>query len=106
MLPSFAFVPEQEVVDCFNNIMKDLRQHLNVAKYFDDTYIRKRLPDHSRRVPQFSIRIWNIYERVQRELTHTNNDVEGWHKAFHISIVCPHTTISKLLNVIKKEQSL
>ena len=66
MLPSLAFVPEQEVVDCFNNIMPDFpASALNVAKYFEDTYIGKLLPDQCRRVPQFPIRIWNMYERVQ-----------------------------------------
>ena len=107
MLPSLAFVPEQDVVDCFNIIMQDFpASALNVATNFEDTYIGKRLPDQSRRVPQFPIRIWNMYERVQGELARTNNVVEGWHNAFQTSISCSHPTISKLFNVLQREQSI
>ena len=75
MLPILAFVPEQDVVDCFNNILQDFpASALNVAKYFEDTYIEKLLPDQSK----FPIRIWNMYEMVQGELARTNNAVEGW----------------------------
>ena len=64
MLPSLAFVPEQEVVVCFNILMADFPESaLNVARYFEETYIGKRLSDQSRRVPQFPIRIWNMYKR-------------------------------------------
>ena len=107
MLPSLAFVPEQDVVDCLNIIMQDFpASALNVATYFEDTYIGKRIPDQSRRVPQFPIRIWNMYERVQGELARTNNVVEGWHNAFQTSISCSHPTISKLFNVLQREQSI
>ena len=106
MLPSLAFVPEQEVVNCFNNIMPDFpASALNVAKYFEDTYIGKLLPDQSRKLPQFPIRIWNMYERVQGELARTNNAVEGWHNAFQTSIACSHSTTSKLFNALQREQS-
>ena len=98
MLPSLAFVPEEEVVDCFNTIMVDFPlSALNVAKYFEDTYIGKQIPNHSRRVPQFPIRIWNMYERVQGELARTNNVVEGWHNTFQTNLACFHPTISKFL---------
>ena len=42
MLPSLSFVPEQDV-DCFNIIMTDFPESaLNVARYFEETYIGKR----------------------------------------------------------------
>ena len=64
MLPSLAFVPEQEVVVCFNILMADFPESaLNIAILFKDTYIGKRLSDQSRRVPRFPIRIWNMYKR-------------------------------------------
>ncbi|KAI6646213.1 hypothetical protein LOD99_9355 [Oopsacas minuta] len=71
---------------------------LNLATYFEDTYIGERLLDQSRRVPQFRIRIWNMYESVQEELARTNNVVEAWHNGFQTSIACSHPTISIFLN--------
>ena len=63
MLPSLAFVPEQDFVDCFNIIMQDFpASTLNVATYFEDTSIGKRLPDQSKRVPKFRLpQNWYIY---------------------------------------------
>ena len=63
MLPSLAFVPEQDV-DCYNILMAEFPESaLNVAVYFEENYIGKRLPDNSGRIPPFPIRIWNIYKR-------------------------------------------
>ena len=45
MLPNLAFVPEQDVVDCFNILKADFPESaLDFATYFEDTYIGKRLP--------------------------------------------------------------
>ena len=107
MLPSLAFVPEHEVVDCYNILMIDFpASALNVARYFEETYIGKQLPDQSRRIPLFPIRIWNMHERVRSQLARTNNAVEGWHNAFQSGIACSHPSISKLLKFLQREQSL
>ena len=79
---------------------------LNVARYFEETYIGKQLPDQSRRIPLFPIRIWNMHERVRSQLPRTNNAVEGWHNAFQSGIACSHPSISKLLKFLQREQSL
>ena len=107
MLPSLAFVPEEHVPDCFTILMTDFPgSALNVAKYFEETYIGKRLPDQSRRVPQPPTRIWNMYQRVLQQLARTTNSVEGWHNAFQTSIACSHPTIGKFLKALQREQSL
>ena len=106
MLPSLAFVPEEDFY-CFNILMADFPESaLNVARYFEETYIGKRLLDKSSRVPQFPVRIWKMYERVRGELARTNNTVEGWHNAFPSSITCSHPTLCILFNVLQREQSL
>ena len=77
MIPSLAFVPEEDVVDCYNILMTDFPESaLNVAVYFEETYIGKRLPDNCRRIPPFPIRMWNMFERVREKLSRTNNAVE------------------------------
>ena len=53
-----AFVVEHDV-DCFNIIMVISPQAaMEVAKYFEETYIGRRLPDLTRRIPPFPIRFW------------------------------------------------
>ena len=107
MLPSLAFVPEQDVVDCFNILMADFPESaLGVATYFEDNYIGKILPNNSRRIPPFPIRIWNMYERVRQQLPRTNNVVEGWHNAFNSNVGCSHPSVSKLFKFLQREQSL
>ena len=79
MLPSLAFVPE-DIPKCFtilNLADKFPESALNVTKYSEVTYIGKRFPDQSRRVPPFPIRTWNMYQRVHQQLAHTTNSVEG-----------------------------
>ena len=99
-LPSLAFVPEEDVPDCFAILMTDFPESaLNVAKYFEETYIGKRLPDQSRRVPPFPTRIWNMYQRVLQQLARTTN----WHNPFQTSIACYHPTIGKFLKALQRE---
>ena len=87
MLPCLAFVPEIDVIDCFNILIEEYTHSaLSVAKYFEDTYIGKRLPDHSRRLPLYPIRMWNMHTRVINRMARTNNSVEGWHNAFNSGI--------------------
>ena len=107
MLMGLPFVPEQDVPDCFISLMVEfLEQAITVAKYFEETYIGKRLHDQSRRIPQFPIRIWSMYQRVKDYLAHTTNIVEGWHNAFQTTLACSHPTICKFLKVLQREQSL
>ncbi|KAI6646357.1 hypothetical protein LOD99_9228 [Oopsacas minuta] len=50
MLPCLAFVHEIDVIDCFNILMHEYPQSgKTVAKYFEDNYIGKQLPNCSRR---------------------------------------------------------
>ena len=71
-----AFVPEQDVPDCFISLMTEFPEDaITVAQYFEETYIGKRLHDQSRRIPQFPIRIWSMYQRVKEHPARTTNNV-------------------------------
>ena len=78
MLPSLAFVPEHDVIDSFTMLMADFPESAKgIAEYFETNYIGIRLPDQSRRIPPFPIRLWNMYERATSRSARTNNSVEG-----------------------------
>ena len=107
MLASLAFVPENDVLICFNVLMQQFPEEaITLAKYFEKTYIGRVLPDLSRRTPMFPIRIWNIYSRVNSRLARTNNNVEGWHNAFKSTVVSSHPSFCKLSLFLQREQSL
>ena len=99
MLPSLAFVPEHDVIDSFTLLMADFPESAKgIAEYFEINYIGRKLPDQSRRVPPFPIRLWNMYERATSRSARTNNSVEGWHNAFSSGINCSHPNIGRLLS--------
>ena len=77
---------------------------MTVAKYFEDNYIGRQLPNGSRRTPPFPIRVWNMHQRVMDRMP--NNSVEGWHNAFSHCIGHPQLSFVKLLSFLQKEQSL
>ena len=77
-----------------------------IAEYFEDTYVGRLLPNHTRRKPPFPIRLWNIYTRVNLEFARTNNTEEGWHNRFRTGIGCAHPSFTKLLRYLQLEQSL
>ena len=107
MLPSLAFVPEIDVIDCFNILMQNFPENAqSVANYFENNYIGRKLPNGSRRAPIYPIRLWNMFTRVCNHQARTNNYVEGWHNAFQTTVSGSHPTISKLLAMLQREQSL
>ena len=107
MLPSLAFVPEIDVKDCFNILMQDFPENaISVANYFENNYTGRKLPNGSRRAPLYPIRLWNMFTRVGNNQARTNNYVEGWHNAFQTTVSVSHPTLSKLLTVLQREQSL
>ena len=77
---------------------------MEIAEYFEDTYIGRILSNSTRRIPQFPIRIWNQYTRVNLDTARTNNCVEGWHNGFQSGISCAHPSFTKLLHLLQLEQ--
>ena len=107
MLGSLAFVPENDVISCFNTLMEDFPEEaIEIAKYFENTYLDKVLQDQSRRTPIFPIKVWNLFSRINNHLARTNNSVEGWHNAFVSMVVCSHPSFSKLSTFLQREQSI
>ena len=107
MLPSLAFVPENEVCDCFNILMGEFPQAaIELAEYFETNYLGRRLPDQTRRISPFPMRYWNMHTRVLNHSARTNNSVEGWHNAFQSGISISHPSFPKLVNYLQREQAV
>ncbi|XP_022173341.1 uncharacterized protein LOC111035852 [Myzus persicae] len=83
-LAALAFVPEPDVVDCFERLLRtkfytdneDLMTDL--VDYFESTWIGKpRRTGLARMLPKFKLSLWNCYEASLNDLPKTNNAVEG-----------------------------
>ncbi|CAF1522447.1 unnamed protein product [Adineta ricciae] len=55
--------------------------------------------------PQFSIELWNVYDRLISNLPHSNNSIEDWHNAFVHQVSIGHSTSLKLTEKIPVKQS-
>ena len=98
---------EKAAINCFMILMADFPQSaMEVAEYFEETYIGRRLPDQTRRLPPFPVRFWSMYTRVLNQTARTNNSVEGWHNAFQSGLSSPHPNFPKLMKHLQREQAI
>lgn len=111
-LAALAFVPEVDVIDCFNIIMdsdfftENEATLSTVVDYFEDTWIGRLTRNMSRRAPMFAISMWNCFNAVIDDLPKTNNSIEGWHRHFNSLTGSHHPSFWTFVQNLKKEQSL
>ena len=111
MLTALAFLPPQDVVRGFVAVCIEIRRNFgNVAgellAYFEDTYVGRFRLNAPRNNPILSIELWNMFHRIDAELTRTNNSVEGWHRSFQGHLSSCHPSFWKFLRVLKNEESV
>ena len=111
MLAALAFVPENNVIQYFNQLCDSIQQVyaddcVEILDYFENHYIGRFRRNAPRRPPLFSLDIWNMFHRTQHELPRTNNSIEGWHRAFQANVSAWHPTIYRFLDILKREESM
>ncbi|RNA30230.1 hypothetical protein BpHYR1_039054 [Brachionus plicatilis] len=76
LIQALAFLPVKDVIP--EQCPKSFEP---ILAYFERVYIGKlKLNSKSqRKVAQFPIETWNVFERVIKRLPRTNNNVENWH---------------------------
>ncbi|XP_066914227.1 uncharacterized protein [Clytia hemisphaerica] len=65
MIPALAFIPEDDVIDVFEELVDQLRELYGadldaLIDYFEDTYIGRFQRNRPRRRPLFAIELWNM----------------------------------------------
>ena len=108
---ALAFLPTEDVIEGFEVLTDDddLAVPPEFVSYFETNYIgclRRRGRNQRRLVPLFPVGCWNVHDRNVQGLPRTNNNLEGWHNAFQSSISCTHPNIWKLIDALKKEETL
>jgi hypothetical protein len=111
-LLALAFVPVDDVVNAFEELMKTNFYRNNeeildgITSYFESNWIGKRLRSGNRREPKHPIPLWNQYDATLEGLPKTNNSIEGWHRAFSSLLNVHHPNIWKFIEALRKEQGL
>ena len=87
MLCALAFLPPNDVVQMFEELVDLIRANYNndvedLLKYFEDTYISHYQRIAPRRILLFPIELWNMFNRTVEELPRTNNSVKDSHRRF------------------------
>ncbi|CAF0812115.1 unnamed protein product [Brachionus calyciflorus] len=103
-----AFIPPKDVIFGFEMIKQMSPSKLiPILDYFEKYYIGVPVKNDStkRVIPLFQIKYWNLYKRICKELTRTNNNIEAWHKSLSQDIES-HPTIFKLLKHLRREQRM
>ena len=108
MLPALAFAPPFEVQELFPQVIEQLGipASVELALYFEATYIGRTVPGGTQLTPLFPIKMWNHHHDVPQGIPRTTNAVEAWHRAYNATIGCHHPNIWKWINAIRREQGL
>ncbi|KAL3862811.1 hypothetical protein ACJMK2_008757, partial [Sinanodonta woodiana] len=89
-LPSLAFVPVEDVVLTFEELLSRVDMPLAsqpVLDYFEDTWIGRPTRGNKRRPPSTPHSIWSCYDNINDDLPKTNNSCEGWHRSLSELVV-------------------
>lgn len=112
-LVALAFVPIQDVMATFEQLMEDdffvenEGPLLQFVTYFERTWIGPWNRRKTARIPPlFAIDLWNCYNSVLENLPKTNNSCEGFHNGFSAMLGSSHPTIYKLIDALKEQQVL
>lgn len=112
-LLALPFVPTNDVVDVFDNIvnevpdeLEDEEQLMDVISYVERTYVRGRAARGRRPAsnPRFPPNIWSVYDLTVNKQQRSTNAVEGFHSKFQRMIVSHHSGIWKFLEFLQKDQ--
>ncbi|XP_077579601.1 heterogeneous nuclear ribonucleoprotein U-like protein 1 isoform X1 [Stigmatopora nigra] len=108
-ITALAFVPKEDVIDAFNELMASLDKETDEVLgeflvYFETTWLGA-VQLGKRRRPFFDISLWNVREKTLLGIPCTNNSLEGWHRAFQHRMSVGHPNLSRLVTKLQKEQN-
>lgn len=91
---------------CYHCSFVTLFVFSDILEYFETTWIGRLSRGGRRRRPRFCVDVWNQYDNVKQCLHRTNNFVEGWHNGFNRLLGATHPTIWKVIDGLKKQQTI
>lgn len=111
MLLALAYVPPDDVRRTYKLLIKSelfvgYKEQLGkIIEYFERTWVGDRNRRGSR-PPLFPIEMWNCYDATINDNARTNNPAEAWHRAFSATLQETHTSMGRLIDALRHEQTL
>ena len=110
MFAALAFVPPADVISLYENIVEehfpDMDQPVQkFLLYFGKYYIGSVIGNR-RRIPRFSIEMWNQFDQTLSEMPRTNNSVGGWHRGFEFLFSKKNSTIWDVLRAFQRDETI
>ncbi|CAF0901798.1 unnamed protein product, partial [Brachionus calyciflorus] len=100
LVQSLPFIPSEDVSKGFNYIKTNApKSALLFLTYIENNYIGV-----ERSNARFQVDIWNLYERVKRDLPRTNNNVESWNSRIKPDAK-KNLTVAKVVELFRLEQN-
>ncbi|XP_053596179.1 uncharacterized protein LOC128668046 [Microplitis demolitor] len=111
LLMGLAFVPSEDVIAAFEEIVSSEYYDLNsdcfeeLLEYFELTWIGKVKHNKNKRdKPMFPIKLWNCQTAVIHDYLRSNNPCEGWNSGFNKRVGQAHPVMEELVKSLKDEQ--
>ena len=105
LLAALAYAPPLRVEAWYKQIL-NCHIPVDIKNYFEDTFVGKETRNSTRRKLRFDMDIWNVYFRTIYDLPRTNNALEGFHREFKSMLQMSNPGIWKLIEAIRRQQSL
>ncbi|CAF1633849.1 unnamed protein product, partial [Didymodactylos carnosus] len=103
---ALAFLEPSRVINGFDDLSMDLGDdYQEILDYFEETYIGRLRPNHTRRRPMFCIDFWNMYNRTTQSSMRTNNTAEAYHRRIGSVFQCSHPTLWVFLQKLIDEEN-
>ena len=81
MFCALAFLPQEDVIEAFQNLSEDENIPIEFVSYFELNYIGVMRGRTTRENPLYPVSFWNVKKKVDEDLPRTSNVVEGFHSA-------------------------
>ncbi|XP_064107992.1 uncharacterized protein LOC135216547 [Macrobrachium nipponense] len=101
---ALAFLPVDDVVDGYEELVDDDDMPQSVVSYFENNYIgplRGRGERRRRLEPPYPLTIWNVWDRCMSGIARTTNNLEAYHSALKDTVNMSHPNIWKLIDVFE-----
>ena len=103
-LQALAFIPVCDIIEGFEYIKQTAPcSFSNILHYFENNYIGH-VKNGVRGKPRFDIELWNLFDRVKKDIPRTNNDVESWHSRIKFD-ARQNLTVAKVVELFRLEQN-
>ncbi|CAF0834509.1 unnamed protein product [Rotaria sordida] len=104
---ALVFLEINNVIKGFESLSMDLDEdYQEMIDYFEETYIGRLRPNHTRRKATFDIHLWNMHSRTSTSSMRTNNSAEAYHRRTGSVFQCAHPTLWVFLQKLIDEENV